>query len=96
MTDGEHEAPKSGSQIAPALSKTIHMGIPIASAIVVLAFAVTLFQPAYKGTLPAESTLIFIPVYLTIVVILVFGSMYLFKRLLDGEPESTPTQGPTY
>lgn len=96
MTEGEHEAPKSGSQIAPALSKTIHLGIPIASALLVLAFAVTVFQPAYKGALPTESTLVFIPVYLTIVVILVFASMYLFKRLIDGEPESSPTQAPTY
>lgn len=96
MTDGEHEAPKSGSQYAPALSKAIHMGIPIASALVVLAFAVVVFQPAYKSTIPPESTLIFIPAYITIVVALVFGSMYLFKRLIDGEPESSPSQAPTH
>jgi flagellar biosynthesis protein FliQ len=96
MTDGEHEAQKTGSQIAPALSKTIHMGIPIASVLLVLAFAIVSFQPAYKSTIPPESTLIFIPVYLTIVVILVFSSMYLFKRLVDGEPESSPSQAPSH
>jgi flagellar biosynthesis protein FliQ len=94
MTDGQHEA--KSSSIAPALSKTIHLGIPIASVLLVLSFAVVVFQPAYKTTLPPESTLVFIPVYLTIVVILVFGSMYLFKRLIDGEPESSPSQAPTY
>ncbi len=93
MTEGEQK-PKadSNSSIAPALSKTIHIGVPIASILLVLAFAIVSFQPPYKSTIPPESTLVFIPVYLTIVVILVFGSMYLFKRLVDGEPPSSPTQ----
>lgn len=92
MTEGEaeHSPPSS---IAPALSKAIHWGIPIASIFVVLAFAIVSFQPEYKATIPPESTLVFIPVYLTIVIILVFSSMYLFKRLVDGEPPSSPTHG---
>ncbi len=92
MTEHEQK-PQQGlnPSIGPALSKTIHIGIPIASVLLVLAFAIVSFQPPYKGTLPVESTLVFIPVYLTIVVILVFGSMYLFKRLVDGEPPSSST-----
>ncbi|MDG6926455.1 MAG: hypothetical protein JRN09_07855 [Nitrososphaerota archaeon] len=85
MSEGKEEHSHGGSQLPAALSKTIHMGIPIASILLILAFAVTTFLPADKTTLPAESTTLFIPVYLTIVVILVFGSMYLFKRLLDTE-----------
>lgn len=76
--------------IGPALSRAIHIGIPIASIVVILAFAVVTFLPANKNTLPVESTTFFIPIYLTIVVVLVFGSMYLFKRLMDTEPESIP------
>jgi uncharacterized membrane protein YhaH (DUF805 family) len=63
----------------------IHIGIPIASIIVLIAFAVVTFLPANESTLPIESTTLFIPIYLTIVVVLVFGSMYLFKRLMDAE-----------
>jgi hypothetical protein len=73
--------PPSGN----ALPRMIHYVIPIASVLLVLAFAVTPFLPADKSTLPAESTLLFIPVYLAIVIILVFASMYLFKRLMDTE-----------
>jgi hypothetical protein len=47
----------------PALPRLIHIGIPIASVIVVLAFAaVALFLPADKSTLPVESTTLFIPI----------------------------------
>ncbi len=85
MSEGKEEHSHGGPQVPAALSKTIHMGIPIASMLLILAFAVTTFLPSDKTTLPAESTTLFIPVYLTIVVILVFASMYLFKRLLDTE-----------
>lgn len=81
---GEHPAHQD-SAVPEALSKTIHIGIPIASIIVLLSFAIVLFLPADKNAIPPTSTQIYIPVYLTIVVVLVFGSMYLFKRLLDAE-----------
>jgi len=89
MAEAEKDSGHHSSNVPRALSRTIHMGIPIASVLVILAFAAVMFQPPYKGNLPTESTLIFIPVYLTIVVVLVFGSMYLFKRLMD-------TEGGTY
>jgi len=88
MADANKESEHSNSQVPAALSRAIHLGVPIASFLVILAFAVVMFQPANRSTLPAESTLIFIPVYLVIVVVLVFGSMYLFKRLMDAEPGS--------
>jgi flagellar biosynthesis protein FliQ len=90
MTEDTHEGGYSGKNVGQALSKTIHIGIPIASIVVVLAFAFVVFQPADKSTLPAESTLWFIPIYLTIVCVLVFGSMYLFKRVMDTEEETAP------
>jgi len=89
LAESEKDSGQKDHSIPQALSRTIHIGIPIASLLVILAFAIVMFQPPYEGNLPTESTLIFIPVYLTIVVALVFGSMYLFKRLLD-------TEGGTY
>ena len=90
MAEGK-EAAQQGMNFPQALSRAMHIGIPIASALLVLAFAVTTFLPEDKSTLPPESTTLFIPVYLTIVVILVFASMYLFKRLMDTEEASLVT-----
>jgi hypothetical protein len=75
----------SQGPVAAALPRIIHIGIPVASIIVLIAFAIALFLPANKSTLPVESTAFFIPIYLTIVIVLVLGSMYLFKRLMDAE-----------
>jgi flagellar biosynthesis protein FliQ len=91
MSEDKHESEHSQAPVGAALSRTIHISIPIASIVVLLAFAIVLFQPPDKSTLPVESTLIFIPVYLTIVVVLVLGSMYLFKRLMDAEAEYSAT-----
>jgi flagellar biosynthesis protein FliQ len=85
MSEEKQESGHSQAPVGQALSRALHIGIPIASILVLLAFAVVLFLPADKGTLPVESTAIFIPVYLTIVIVLVLGSMYLFKRLMDTE-----------
>jgi flagellar biosynthesis protein FliQ len=91
MTEDKHESGHSEEHYPAALSRAIHIGIPIASIIVVLAFAiVALFLPADKSTLPVESTTLFIPIYLAIVVTLVFGSMYLFKRVMDTEDSEAP------
>jgi flagellar biosynthesis protein FliQ len=78
----------SPSPVMAALPGSIHVAIPIASAIVILAFAIVTFLPSNKSTLPVESTVYFIPIYLTIVVVLVLGSMYLFKRLMDTEEDT--------
>jgi hypothetical protein len=88
MTEGEHESGNSGPSLPQALSRSIHIGIPVGSIIVVLAFALVLFLPSDKSTIPPESTTLFIPIYLTIVIVLVLGSMYLFKRVMD-TPAST-------
>jgi len=71
--------------VGQALPRSIHTLIPIASIILLLAFAAATFLPANKSTLPVESTVLFIPIYIVVVVILVFGALYLFKRLMDTE-----------
>jgi len=97
MTEDTHEGGYSGSEVGRALSRTIHIGIPIASILVILGFVYVVVQPADKSTLPAESTTWFIPIYLVIVCVLVFGSMYLFKRVMDTEEETAPaTEAPSH
>lgn len=85
-----HEEQHISAPSRPALPPGIHIAIPILSIVVLFAFALVLFQPADKNAIPPTSTQIYIPVYLVIVVLLVFGSMYLFKRLMDAEePEAS-------
>jgi hypothetical protein len=64
--------------------------VPIASILVLLAFALTISLPANKAPIPVQSTLLFVPIYITIVVVLVFGSMYLFKVVIE---KDVPTAG---
>jgi flagellar biogenesis protein FliO len=92
MAEGEHghESGQSGTPGVKALSQAIHIGVPIASVLVILAFILVLTFPPDKSTIPPESTTLFIPIYLTIVVVMVFGSMYLFKRVVDTPAETTP------
>lgn len=85
MSEKNEHSSDHGAGVPQALSRAVHIGIPIASIVVLLAFAVVLFLPSDKNAIPPTTTQIYIPVYLVIVVVLVFGSMYLFKRLLDTE-----------
>jgi hypothetical protein len=89
MSEKTEHVGHQDSAVPAALSRAIHLGIPIASIVVLLAFALVLFLPSDKDAIPPTSTQIYIPVYLVIVVVLVFGSMYLFKRLFDTEVPST-------
>ena len=78
-----------GEAAAPAaLPRSVHFGVPIASILVLLAFAFTIALPANRATLPVQSTLLFIPIYLTIVIVLVFASMYLFKAVMEKDVPS--------
>jgi hypothetical protein len=89
-TESHGEAGPAHAQrpMGAALSPLIHTAIPILSIVVLFAFAVVLFLPANEAAIPPTSTELYIPVYLIIVVTLVLGSMYLFKRLMDAETDS--------
>lgn len=85
MSEKTEHPRQQGSAVPQALSRAIHFGIPIASILVLLAFVLVLSLPSDKSAFPPTPTQLYVPVYLVIVVVLVFGSMYLFKRLLDTE-----------
>jgi hypothetical protein len=89
MSEEKEGSSQPSTDYPQALSRIIHIGIPIASFIVLFAFFLVILQPPDRSTIPPESTTLFIPIYLTIVVVLVFGSMYLFKRVLDTETPTT-------
>ena len=72
-----------------ALPRIVHIGIPIASILVLLAFALTIASPANKAALPVQSTQFFVPIYIAIVIVMVFASMYLFKSIVDKDVSTT-------
>ena len=84
-----NQKPSQHEGAAPsALPRIVHIGLPIASLLVLLAFALTISLPANHAALPVQSTLLFVPIYLAIVIILVFASMYLFKAVMDKDVPS--------
>lgn len=88
MTETQKEPSEQKRTGGAVLPKMFHIGIPIASALIILAFALTLALPANQSTLPAESTVFFIPIYITIVIILVFSCMYIFKEFVEKDPDA--------
>jgi hypothetical protein len=85
-----HEPPRSETYVplspsSAALPRMVHVVLPIAATVVVLALAIVTFFPPNKSSIPPGTTGLFVPIYLLVVLALVFGGMYLFKRLLDAE-----------
>lgn len=89
MTEKQKEPVEQKTPGRAVLPKMVHMGIPIASALIIMAFALTLALPANHSTLPVQSTVFFIPIYITIVIILVFSCMYIFKEFVEKDPDAT-------
>ena len=75
--------PSSESRLQSALPRAVHYAAPILSVLILLAFAATTFFPSNTGALPVQSTVLFVPIYLAIVVFLVFASMYIFKAVVE-------------
>ena len=78
------EEPGHGQVAAPSiLPRMIRIAVPIGSVLVLIVFAATALLPSNQGPVPTQSTLFFIPIYVTIVIVLVFASMYIFKRVME-------------
>lgn len=88
MTETEGKPSQPQASGSPALPPIVHIGVPIASALILLAFALAALAPANEATLPVQSTIFFVPIYIAIVIVLVFASMYLFKELVDKDVPS--------
>jgi heme/copper-type cytochrome/quinol oxidase subunit 4 len=89
MPDSETEQGHHDGATQGALPRSVRIGVPLASILILLVFAVTIMLPSNKSTLPVQSTLFFVPVYLVVVVGVVFGSMYIFKSLIDKDTTTT-------
>jgi len=69
-----------------ALPHGVHLAVPIASILM-------LILVAYTTASPGEITKIFIPVFLFMVIVYVFASMYLFKRIIEKDQSHTGESG---
>lgn len=87
MAEDHHagESAHNTSSGSNALPRNVHLAVPIGSALMLVLVAFTTANPG-------DITKIFIPVFLFMVVVYVFASMYLFKRIIEGDrssPEGT-------
>jgi len=73
----------AGGRAADSLPRAVHYAVPALSILILLAFASMAFFPSNSAALPVQSTVLFIPIYLAIVVFLVFASMYIFKAVVE-------------
>ena len=62
-----------------ALPKSVHLAVPVGSVLMLVLLATMLTTGNYK------LSYVFIPIFLFMVIVYVFASMYLFKRLMDTE-----------
>lgn len=68
-----------------ALPNSVHLAVPVGSVLMLVLLATMMTTGNYKL---AD---VFIPIFLFMVIVYVFASMYLFKRLMD--TEEPPSEG---
>jgi hypothetical protein len=84
MSENKEKTPEQDGRVYhPTLPRIVHIGLPIASLLVLVAFAFVLSLPPNTAPIPVQTTLYYIPIYVAAVIVLVFGSMYLFKAIMD-------------
>ena len=89
VTESTEKPAQHEGSLPNALPRSIHIGLPIASLLVLLGFALVIWQPANKAALPIQSTTAFIPFYIAMVIVMVFASMYIFKSMVDKDVSTT-------
>jgi|HubBroStandDraft_2_1064218.scaffolds.fasta_scaffold251911_3 hypothetical protein len=82
----EKPAQQPAHEYISVLSRSVRIAVPIGSILVLIAFAFVLSLPPNTAPIPVQTTLIYIPIYVAIVIVLVFASMYLFKSIMDKDP----------
>jgi len=88
VPENNEESGHSHGAAPSALPRMIRIAVPIGSVLVLIAFAVTALLPDNPNAVPTQSTVLFIPIYLTIVIVLVFTSMYIFKSFVEKDVPS--------
>ena len=78
---GNDDSTQEKTRSAPALSRNVRLAVPLGSVLMLLLLTVTTSMPGDVKTL-------FIPVFLFMVVVYVFASIYLFKTIMDKETPS--------
>jgi len=88
VPENNEESGHSHGAAPSALPRMIRLAIPIGSVLVLIAFAVTALLPSNPNAVPTQSTALFIPIYVTVVIVMVFASMYIFKSFVEKDVPS--------
>lgn len=78
----DEESGQEKSHFTAALPHKVHWGIPVFSVLMLITLASLVASG--QGTSPY----VFIPIFLAMVIIYVFASMYLFKQIVDKDQSS--------
>jgi heme/copper-type cytochrome/quinol oxidase subunit 4 len=89
VSESNEKPRQHGGVSHAALPRSVHIAVPLASFLILLAFAVVTLLPSNRATFPTQSTLAFVPIYLLVVVTVLLGSLYLFKNIVDKEVPSS-------
>jgi hypothetical protein len=81
----EHTEGGATGRAADSLPRAVHYAVPVLSIVILLAFASMAFFPSNTAALPVQSTVLFIPIYLAIVIFLVLASIYVFKAFVESD-----------
>ncbi len=79
-TDNE-DSTEGKTHSIPALSRNLRLAVPVASILMLLLIAVTVY-------LPGDVTHLFVPVYVFMVIVYVLASIYMFKTLIEKDTSS--------
>jgi hypothetical protein len=83
VPENNEESGQNHGAAPSALPRMIRIAVPIGSVLVLIAFAVTALLPSNPDAVPTQSTVLFIPIYLTIVIV-----MYIFKSFVEKDVPS--------
>jgi len=81
---------------SPADSKLppyVRYAVPVLAIVFMLVFSMLAFLPPHRSvgqpleSVPDTSTILFVPAYLVIAITMIFGGLYLFKWLMDYDPD---------
>jgi len=75
------DSTKEKTEQATALSRNLRLAVPVVSVLMLILLGTVIY-------LPTDITHLFVPVYVLMVVVYVFTSIYMFKTLVDKETPS--------
>lgn len=81
MHPDNQDSAKDKTQSATALSRNMRLAVPVGAILMLLLLGLTISHPG-------DVTSLFVPVYIVMLIVYVFTSIYMFKTVMDKETPS--------